>query len=97
MKTKLLSPIGKWKNSSGIRMSIYEIPDRSDDFSIQLVNDQINASCAVHLSRGKDNYFHIYDNEILGQGMLKIASTREMVIDTPKFQGLVLYRDYSRE
>jgi len=92
-----LSPVGKWKNPNGIKLVIYAIPGRSDDFSTELIHEGINSRCTVHLSRGKDNIFHVYDNEILGLGLLKIASNKEMVIKTSKFDGLILYRDYTKD
>ena len=89
-----LKPEGTWKNSNGsIKIILISIPGKSDDYSIEYSVDEKVINDQIHLSNQDDIIWHIPVNDILGTGILKFISNKEILIKTSKITELKLKRD----
>ena len=89
-----LKPEGTWKNFDGsIKMTLISTPRKGDEYSLEytvgnkVLNDQ------VHLSNTNDEIWHILGNDVLGAGILKFLSDKEILVKTSKISELKLKRD----
>ena len=89
-----LKPEGTWKNSDGsIKITIISTPGKSDEYSLEYSIGQKVLIDQIHLSNTNDEIWHILGNDILGTGILKFLSDKEILVKTSKISEIKFKRD----
>jgi len=89
-----LKPEGTWKNlDRSVKMTLLSTPGKSDEYSLEYSVGQETCNDEIHLSNTNDEIWHIPVNDILGTGILKFLTDKEILINTSKISNLKLKRD----